>query len=186
MLRQAQIDLIEAREYVYELEQKLETLQAELEAHHDGQEGIRDTQGTQALIHALEAELQDYQHNVLPALNTAVSKAHAQQVIHQLSDDDTPLLTADQARDKTAQVALAIRQQLQTARQELEHNAQQVTDLVNTLQQDPGAHDDEQISFPAPGQVSIHGRTYDTTGAEDLYFMAHRAFTQVFTDQLTD
>jgi len=177
---QAQHELDQAKRNARRLDRKLETLQAELESYHNGQENLRDVQTIQAQIYETKTALEEQRRAVLPALKAAVSKAQAQQVIDQISDDNSPVLNAEQVRDKAAEVAFSTRQQLDAAKQELDTNAQHVTELIDVLQRDPEVQDNEHISFPAPGQVTIHGVTYTATGAHDLHFMAQRAINQTW------
>jgi chromosome segregation ATPase len=179
---QAQHELNQAKRNARRLDRRLETLQAELESYYDGQENLRDVQTIQAQIYETKTALEDHRRNVLPALRTAVSKAQSQQVIDQITKDNSTLLNAEQVRNKAAEVAFSTRQQLDAAKQELDDNAHQVTQLIDTLQRDPEVQDNEHISFPAPGQVTIHGVTYTATGAHDLHFMAQRAINQTWAN----
>lgn len=181
-VQQAQAALTEARQRAYQLQQTIDTLQAQVDAHRDGQDATEDIDATIGRLYDLEAELEDYQRDTLPALTAAHSKAQTQELLDQLSSEDSPLLTEDQARELAATQIGALRRELHNTKARLEDNTQRVKQLIDTLQKHPDSYSDKHISFPSPDTVTIHGYTYSAAGADDLRFMAQRAINRTWSN----
>ncbi len=172
-LVQAQRQLDKAKQHTRHLQGQLEAHKATLDAHRNG--ATIDLEATRARIEELENELAEHRREALPGLTTAVSQAKAQQVIDRVSSNSTSLLSDHDARALAAAQAGNLRRSLQGAKQRLADNDATVTELIDTLQGDPGIQDNEHVAFPSPGHVTIHGMTYSTTGPDDLHFLAQRA-----------